>query len=86
MKSNERKGYLKAFWLLILLTSICQVLFVDGYIGLKEAFDWNFLHQPKSYLKLLFYTIWWTAFYYLFFWSPTRKKQAKEKPQSPEVS
>lgn len=77
-KLTDKKLFLKSFWWFILLTSIGQV-FLDGYIGLKEGFDWNFIYQPKSYSKLIFYIFWWTVGYYLLFWRPNLKTKNQEQ-------
>ncbi len=77
-KLTDKKLFLKSFWWFILLTSIGQV-FLDGYIGLKEGFDWNFIYQPKSYSKLIFYTVCWTVGYYLLFWRPNLKAKNQDQ-------
>lgn len=77
-KLTDKKLFLKSFWWFILLTSIGQV-FLDGYIGLKEGFDWNFIYQPKSYSKLIFYIVCWTVGYYLLFWRPNLKAKNQEQ-------
>lgn len=77
-KFTDKKLFLKSFWWFILLSSIGQV-FLDGYIGLKEGFHWNFIYQPKSYSKLIFYTVCWTVGYYLLFWRPNLKAKNQEQ-------
>lgn len=86
LQSVESKIFLKSFWWFILLASVGQILFVDGYIGLKKGFDWNFIYQPKSYWKLLFYIVSWTLVFYFLFWRSNKKNLEKEKPQFPEAS
>lgn len=76
-KLTDKKLFLKSFWWFILLTSIGQV-FLDGYTGLKEGFDWNFIYQPKSYSKLIFYIVCWTVGYCLWFWHPNLKAKNQE--------
>lgn len=80
-KLTDKKLFLKSFWWFILLSSIGPVIFTDGYIGLNEGFDWSFIQQPKSYLKLIFYIFWWTVGYYLLFWRPNRKNQNTKTQQ-----
>jgi hypothetical protein len=77
-KTNEKKRFLKSFWWFILLSSIGQV-FLDGFIGLIEGFDWNFIYQPKSYLKLIFYIVCWTVGCYLLFWRPNLRARNQEQ-------
>jgi len=66
VKSNEKKSYLKAFWWLILLLSISGVI-SDGFLGLNHGFDWSFITQPKFYLKLIFFSVFWLIGFYLLF-------------------
>lgn len=75
----EFKLFLKSFWVFILIVSILHVVISDGYIGLKQGFDWNFIYQPKSYSKLIFYTVCWTVGYYLLFWRPNLKAKNQEQ-------
>ena len=78
-KPNEKKRYLKAFWWLILLLSLAGVV-SEGFIGLNQGFDWRFITQPKSYLKLFFYLICWAGGYYFLFLKPNREMQARKNP------
>ncbi len=77
----EFKLYLRSFWIFILIVSILQVAFSEGYIGLKQGFDWSFLQEPLSYFKLAFYLIGWTAFEYFIFWrlNPAFREKIREK-------
>lgn len=38
----------------ILIVSILHVVISDGYIDLKQGFDWSFLREPASYFKFFF--------------------------------
>ena len=71
-RTKEKKRYLKAFWWLILLLSLAGVL-SDGIIGLNRGFDWSFITQPKSYLKLIFLIAFWLLGYYLLLVRPKLK-------------
>lgn len=76
-KSNVKKRYLRAFWWLILLLSVAGVV-SGGFIGLNQGFDWSFIAQPKSYLKLIFLIGFWFLGYYLLFVRPKLKGEESE--------
>lgn len=80
----EFKLFLRSFWIYILIASIFQVVITDGYIGLKQGFDWSFLQEPASYSKLVFYLIGWAAFEYFIFWRLNQafRDKMREKYQS----
>jgi hypothetical protein len=77
----EFKLFLRSFWMFILIASILQVVIVEGYIGLREGFDWSFVQRPAPYFKLAFYLIGWTAFEYFIFWrlNPAFREKMREK-------
>lgn len=64
----EFKLFLRSFWMFILIVSIFQVVISEGYIGLKQGFDWSFLQETVSHFKLAFHLVGWTAFDYFIFW------------------
>lgn len=77
----EFKLFLRSFWLFILISGILQVVITDGYIGLKQGFDWSFLQLPETYFKFLFQLLFWTSFGYFVFWrlNPTFRDKMREK-------
>lgn len=77
----EFKLFLKSFWMFILIVSILQVVITEGYIGLKQGFDWSFLQQPSSYFKLAFHLLGWAAFEYFIFWrlNPVLREKMRQK-------
>lgn len=80
----EFKLYLRSFWIFILISSILQVVILDGYVGLKQGFDWFFYQEFASYFKLAFYLISTTTFGYLVFWrlNPRFREKMREKYES----
>jgi hypothetical protein len=72
---------LKTFWWSILLYGIISVILSDGYVGLKQGFDWSFISEPGSYFKLIFNIIYWSAFSYFILWrkNPAFRKKKVEK-------
>jgi hypothetical protein len=81
MKLIEPKLFLRTFWWSILLFGIGSVILSDGYVGLKQGFDWSFIAEPRSYFKLIFNIIWWSASSYFIFWrlNPVFRKKMGEK-------
>jgi hypothetical protein len=55
-------------WPAILIYPVAIAILSDGYIGLKEGFDWTFLEEGKTYVKFLFNLVYWTVFNYFIFW------------------
>ncbi|WP_111668962.1 hypothetical protein [Algoriphagus litoralis] len=80
-KPNEKKRYLKAFWWIILLLSLAGVL-SDGIIDLNQGYDWSFITQPKSYLKLIFLIAFWLLGFYLLLVRPKLKGEESEFEKS----
>jgi hypothetical protein len=86
MKLVEPKLFLRTFWWSILLYGMLVVILSDGYMGLKQGFDWSFIGEPRSYFKLIFSSIYWTAFSYFILWRKNpdfRKKKAKKFEKHP---
>ncbi|MDO8967775.1 hypothetical protein [Algoriphagus sp.] len=77
----EFKLFLRTSWIFIGIVSVLHVVISDGYIGLKQGFDWSFLQEPASYFKFVFYLIGWTAFEYFIFWrlNPAFREKMREK-------
>jgi hypothetical protein len=67
MKLVEPKLFLRTFWWSIILFAILSII-TDGYVGLKQGFDWSFLSGPKPYIQFVFSILLWTAFSYFIFW------------------
>ncbi len=84
----EFKLFLRSLWIFIFVASIVHVVISDGYIGLKQGFDWSFLQEPRSYFKFAFYIIGWTAFEYFIFWrlNPAFREKMREKLKSQKNS
>jgi hypothetical protein len=67
MKLVEPKLFLRTFWWSIILFAILSII-TDGYVGLKQGFDWSFIGEPGSYFKLIWNILTWSAFSYFIFW------------------
>ncbi len=80
----EFRLFLRSFWMFILIASIFQVVITDGYIGLKQGFDWSFLQEPASFFRLAFHLLGWTVFNYFICWkfNPAFREKMREKYES----
>lgn len=64
----EPRLFLKTFWLAILLYPVLIAILTDGYVSLKEGFNWYFLNEGDTYVKFFFNLAYWTVFNYFVFW------------------
>lgn len=77
----EPRLFLKTFWLAILLYPVLIAILTDGYVSLKEGFNWDFLNEGETYIKFFFNLVYWTIFNYFIFWKWNQKliEKVKEK-------
>jgi hypothetical protein len=77
----EPRLFLKTFWLAILLYPVLIAILTDGYVSLKEGFNWDFLNEGDTYVKFFFNLAYWTVFNYFVFWRWNHKlvKKMREK-------
>ncbi|GEM_PF-1315650 len=73
--------FLKTMWPSILIYPFLIAILTDGYVSLKEGFNWDFLNEGETYIKFFFNLAYWTVFNYFIFWRWNQKliEKVKEK-------